>query len=515
MFEIRIESRWWLVLLIAISHVWAFAMGFALHPLAEAPASAQEATTEEAPTEEPPAEEPPAEGEAPPAEEPPAEGEAPPEGEAPEEVSDEVAAERLTSTLGLERAAIEPGNQLDDGVEEYVRFVFDNNIRELRSETAFAVRSETGASAESTTARLVYQSSTEVLAGFPDGTDLERYSTASIASDVVIGTLGRGNVDASVNLENLAEGGLTSGPDFIGSSVEQTLSQVTYVFDSTLDEASELDAANFGYRTRSGEDVEASDVVAVNETVVVVAFDDVAAEAARFFVRAGAVQDRLGQANPPGTTGNPGDTAAPELDRVARVPGATQYDFVFTQPVMPLDVSRFALYTRAGDRYDAQDWTRVAPGTVRLYVPDVSDFDGDVVVGAVDAEAVQDIANSGGVHNGVAAVEVDAPRAIAGGPKLRSGGEVDLATGQVRFRFSTSPQDDDIDPANFLALTADGNLVPAKRFIEVDGDDVVIQFAANIANAAEQFVVNDGAVRNASDRVNPGAAMNSQGNLIP
>ncbi len=482
-----------LVLILVATHVLAFFIGWILRsPETQVNATASQEVTERA------SEEPSERASEEPSETATDEPTETATDEASEEPSDATSDGGLTPALRLESATIEPID-LEDEIDEYVVFRFDGVVREVTDEAGFSVRDETGAApTDSISAAIVEGSDDEVLVGFEQGTDLTQYLFASVANEAVLGT-SRGNVPATVELtgsEVSMDEMRTSGPDFVMAKVNPTLDLITYHFDSTLDDDTAAPtASDFGYRTRSGRDVEAADVLSVDGQTVTLAFDagDEVEDGVRYFVRAGAVMNRLGQANPPGVMGD--DTTAPELESVSRVEGSTQYDFTFTQPVALVEVGGFAVYTLAGEEYVADDWMRMSPQTLRLHVPEVRDFADAIVLGAVDVGAVRDTTNAGDTVNGVGAVAVDPlPEGSTAGPQLVSV-TLDESTGQVRFQF-TIPLDDDatIDPADFQAIIDGGELVPGTKFIEVDDDTVVIGFAKNVAAAAEDFAVNDGAV---------------------
>jgi hypothetical protein len=416
----------------------------------------------------------------------------------------------LTRNLMLDSAEIE-SLDLDAADEEYVVYTFQGNVNSIEDETGFTVQGPTEeGKRNSVSARLMRGETDKVLVGFEDGTDLEQYRIASVETDVVRDQSEEGNPPVTIALGGAKDGtpGMATGPNLTSIKVNDTLDRVEYTFDRELDDDASPSAGDFGYRTLSGRSETGATLVDVDGDHVAVDFDSSVADAKRFYVTEGALSDKLGNPSLPGSIGE--NTTAPELENVERVGDRTQYDYSFSEDVTNVDPSAFHIYSETGTVYDGDGWTRVDSETIRINYPDSKDIGGKVVMGAVDDGAVEDNGTSG-VSNSLNALPISggdgASRdGLTDGPDL-TGTVIDATTGQVTFEFDESINDDtDPDPANFLALTEEGDLVEARSFVEVGEDDttVMMTFDTNIVRASEGFIVEPGAVEDHEGIPNPG-----------
>ena len=142
---------------------------------------------------------------------------------------------------------------------------------------------------------------------------------------------------------------------------------------------------------------------------------------------------------------------------------------------------------------------------VRVAVPQIHDFGDKMVLGSVGHGTVR--SNDGSETPGTAGslrLGGLAPRPGAtSGPGLTAV-EVDGAVGQLRFIFDTTLDDDrPYDPARYLAVTAAGELVPGRFFVEVAAHTGLVTFDRNVIGALAGAAVLGGAARDFQGEPNP------------
>lgn len=414
----------------------------------------------------------------------------------------------LTRNLRLGSAEIQPFD-LDDDEDEFVIFRFESFVRSVEDERGFRL---VGPAADSdvtaTDARILQGSPDEVLVAFPSGTDLSAYSIATVDSGAVEDEVGQGNVPTTVPLDgsDLA-GGRSAGPDLVSVTLNDTLDRVTYRFDENLDEDMSASASDFGFYTLDGHILTGDRVISIEDNAVIVAFDDQVEDGVRFFALGGAVEDRQGTESVPGSIGD--DTTSPDLVDVSRVDGDTQFDFRFDEDVAGIDPSGFAVYDDNGNRFEGEDWARIDSETVRIIFPDIDDFTDEIVVAAVDDDAVE-ATDGSGIHNTVGSVTIndgDIRTGRTSGPDLTEV-EVDADSGEVKFFFDENVDDDmTYDPDDYFVVTAAGDLVRGRTFVEADENWVLILFDKNVVEAADGFVVADGATQDFAGNESPAGSL--------
>jgi hypothetical protein len=416
----------------------------------------------------------------------------------------------LTQDLNLTSAKIE-SLDLDAMDEEYVIFTFEDTVNSIEDESGFSVQGPTTQGEQtSVSARLVRDENNQVLVGFEDGTDLDQYRIASVDTDVVRDESDEGNAPVTVALDGAdsPDSGSPTGPNLVSVKVNTTLDRVEYTYDRELDDDASPSPSDYGYRTLSGRTEDGAKLVDVDDEHVSVDFDSSVEDAVRFYAKAGATDDELGNPSLPGSVG--GNTTAPELESVDRVGDRTQYEFSFSEDVTNVDPEAFLIYSDSGEAFSADGWTRVDAETVRLSFPDTRDFGSQIQTGAVDEGAVEDNGISN-VTNTLSALPISGGDSSGGagmtdGPDL-VGTVIDAETGQVTFEWDEELDDElEPDPSDFLALTEEGDLVESRYFVEIGNDDdtVVMTFDSNIVEASDGFIVEPGAVSDYQGNPNPG-----------
>jgi hypothetical protein len=415
--------------------------------------------------------------------------------------------ENLAVDLRLQSVRIARLN-FHDTDQEYAIYTFSRVVHDIRDATGFGlVGFDTDSKVSAREARLVHGDPTSVLVGFAPGTDLTRYSLATVAVRAVEDESGRGNLPASVTLAGSALGAewgsTTDAPDLIGARPTPTLQRVEYTFDVQLDNTSAGDADRFGYFTADGMMVAATSVVTMVDHTVTARFDGRTEDGVRFYALGDAVKDQAGKGSTVGAVGGP--TTAPDLVSVAGPVGRSQFDFTFDQAVTHVDLSKLAVYAVDGTRYAPRSFVRPSAEAVRVSIPELQTFADTIVLGAAETGAVRaadgsDTANTTGTGRigGFAptAGTTAAPDLITVVP--------DLTTGQVRFGFD-QPVDDDraFDARDFFVVTPAGDLVPGRSYVETAGHEVEVTFDRNVVAAAVGAAVSDGAVQGFQGKKNP------------
>ena len=354
-------------------------------------------------------------------------------------------------------------------------------------------------------ARLVNGDPTSVLVGFAPGTDLSRYTLASVNTGAIEDEANEANLPGSVPLEGSTVAGsqnMTDGPDLTSVRAINSLDRVVYTYDEQIDEQAGSDAARFGYSTADGLNVPARSIITAEENSITVAFDRQTEDGVLFWAKSAAAKNMRGIESSPGSIGT--STTAPDLVSVSNVIGQSQYDYTFDAPVTNVDLDKFVVYAADGTAYAAKGFARPSAEVVRIAIPETHKFSANMALASADEGAVKTSDRSevpstlGSRHIGSASAN-----GISAGPYLTSV-EMDDAVGQVRFVFD-KPVDDNLtyDAKNFMIMTPAGDLVRATSMVEVTGNTILMNFDKNIVRAARGVVVNDDAAQDFQGQKSP------------
>jgi hypothetical protein len=190
---------------------------------------------------------------------------------------------------------------------------------------------------------------------------------------------------------------------------------------------------------------------------------------------------------------------------VSNVIGKSQFDYTFDAPVTDVALDKFVVHAADGTAYQAKGFARPSAEVVRIAIPEIHKFSGNMALAAADEGAVKasdrsEVASTlGSRHIG----STSAADGLSAGPYLASV-SMDDAVGQVRFVFD-KPVDDDLtyEARNFMIMTPAGDLVRAQSMVEVTGNTILMNFDKNIVRAARGVVVNDGAVQDFQGQKSP------------
>ncbi|MDV6013616.1 hypothetical protein [Haloechinothrix sp. LS1_15] len=411
----------------------------------------------------------------------------------------------INPDLSLDGAEVEILN-LDDEDSEYAKFTFSRTITSVDSDSAFELSGfspQASATAEDT--QIVQGEPQSVLAAYEAGTDLESFTLAHVESGAVSDEAGRTNLPGTTELTGggaSVEG--TDAPRLQAVSANDSIDQITYVYDRALDEAS-ASAGDLGLYTSSGREISGSEIVATDKESVTVGFDSQVEDAVAYFSKADAVEDTRGLGNVPHTVGD--DTAAPHLEDVSDLVGKTQFEFTFSEPVANVDEESFVVYTADGTSVKGSGVVQPSSDVVRIAFPETQLFGETITLAAVEAEAVT--SNDGSdTPNTIASDVIGDASGVSAGPDLQSIA-VEESTGQVRYTFDKAVDDrESYDTADFTLIDESGDVVEADSFVEVDGDSVLLNFNRASAQAADSLSVEAGAVQDFSGNPNPA---NTQG----
>ena len=414
--------------------------------------------------------------------------------------------ENVAADLTLESTRIESLN-LNDTDQEYAVYQFGRVVHEVRDARGFTLKGfnmDTRAAAAD--ARLVQGDPTSVLVGFAPGTDLSRYTLGSVNTGAVEDEAGEANLPGSVPLQGSTVAGtenLTDGPDLTSVRAIHSLERVVYDYDEQIDERNGGEASRFGYYTADGKSVPATSLVTADDNSVTVAFDRQTEDGILFWAKQGAVKNLRGIESSPGSIG--ASTTAPDLVSVSNVIGQSQFDYTFDAPVSNVALEKFVVYATDGTAYQAKGFARPSADVVRIAIPEIHKFSGNMALAAADEGAVKvddgsEVANTlGSRHIG----STSAADGVSAGPWLTSV-SMDDAVGQVRFVFD-KPVDDNLtyEARNFMIMTPAGDLVRAQSMVEVTGNTILMNFDKNIVHAARGVVVNDEAVQDFQGQKSP------------
>lgn len=415
--------------------------------------------------------------------------------------------ENLAIGLRLDSARVDRLN-LHDTDEEYAVYHFARFVHDIERPEGFRlVGFDTDSVVSARDARLVTDDPTSVLAGFAPGTDLARYSLATVAVNTVEDESGRGNLPSSATLGGStlgsSPGAVTDDPDLVGAEAIPTLNRVVYTYDEQLDPNSTGDATRFGYYTSDGHMVPATAIVTTVDNTVIAQFGHHTEDGALLYAKGGAVRNRAGKQSTVGAIGRP--TTAPNLAGVSGPVGRSQFDFTFDQPVTDVDVAKFVLYGLDGSPYPARGFVRPSVTVVRVSIPQLQKFAGQMALAAVEDGAVK--SNDGSDTPGtIGARRIGALTLKAGvtaAPDLVATA-VDTDTGEVRFGFDQAVDDDrPYDASDFSVVSPAGDLVPGRFVAETAGNEVLVAFDRNVAAAARGVAIDDGAVQDFQGKKSP------------
>jgi hypothetical protein len=412
--------------------------------------------------------------------------------------------ENVAADLTLESVRIESVN-LNDTDAEYAVYRFGRVVHEIRDAQAFTLKGfNVDTQAKAGDARLVQGDPTSVLVGFAPGTDLTRYTLGSVNTGAVGDEAGEANLPGSVPLEGSIVAGaanLTDGPDLVSVRAINSLERVVFTYDEQIDERGG-DASKFGYYTADGKAVPALSLITADDNSITVGFDRQTEDGVLFWAESGAAKNLRGIESSPGSVG--AATAAPDLVSVSSVIGRSQFDYTFDAPVTDVALDKFVVYAADGTAYTAKGFARPSAEVVRIAIPEIHDFSGNMALAAADEGAVKADDRSR-VASSLGSRQLGSTSAsgLTAGPYLTSV-SLDDAVGQVRFVFD-KPVDDDMtyDIVNFMIMTPSGDLVRSASMVEVTGNTILMNFDKNIVHAAKGVVVNDGAVQDFQGRKSP------------
>jgi hypothetical protein len=413
--------------------------------------------------------------------------------------------ENVSADLTLESARIESLN-LNDTDQEYAVYHFGRVVHEIRSPQGFTLKGFNVATlASAADARLIQGDPTSVLVGYAPGTDLSRYTLASVDIGAVEDEAGEANLPGSVPLEGstvAASQNLTDGPDLVSVRAINSLDRVVYTYDEQIDERAGGDAARFGYSTADGKTVPATSIITADDNSMTVAFDRQTEDGVLFWAKSAAAKNLRGIESSPGSVGTA--TTAPDLVSVSNVIGQSQFDYTFDGPVTDVALDKFVVYAADGTAYTAKGYARPAADVVRIAIPEIHKFSANMALasadeGAVKAEDASMVASTLGSRH-IGSTSASGPSA---GPYLTAV-QMDEAVGQVRFVFD-KPLDDNMiyQPTNFMIMTPAGDLVRATSMVEVTGNTILMNFDKNIVHAARGVVVNDNAAQDFQGQKSP------------
>lgn len=421
----------------------------------------------------------------------------------PREAGDRI--ENVAADLSLESARIESLN-LNDTDQEYAVYHFGRVVHDVRDARGFTLKGfNMDTRAAATDARLVQGDPASVLVGFAPGTDLSRYTLGSVDTGAVEDEAGEANLPGSVPLQGSTVAGtenLTDGPDLTSVRAIHSLERVVYDYDEQIDERGG-DASRFGYYTADGKSVPAVSLITADDNSITVAFDRQTEDGVLFWAKQGAAKNLRGIESSPGSIGT--TTTAPDLVSVSNVIGQSQFDYTFDASVSNVAPEKFVVYAADGTAYQATGFARPSAEVVRIAIPEIHKFSGNMALATADEGAVklddgsEVVSTLGSRHIG----STSAADGVSAGPWLTSV-SMDDAVGQVRFVFD-KPLDDNLtyEARNFMIMTPAGDLVRAQSMVEVTGNTILMNFDKNIVHAASGVVVNDEAVADFQGQKSP------------
>lgn len=399
---------------------------------------------------------------------------------------------------------------LNDTEDEYVQFDFGYPVNRILSPTGFSLEGySSNASAHSISAQIIQGNDGAVLAGYQPGTNVKGFTLATVNAGAVQDESQKVNMPDSVPLSgNYDVSAATDGPQLVSVVANPTLEQIQFNFDRQVNKI-DANASDFGFYTMDGTAHDGTSVVTEDNNTVTVKFANDVEHAVAYFADSGSVDGARGIGNLPTSIGTT-KTTAPHLAAVSSLIGNTQFDFTFSEPVENVQPSKFHVYTPDGTSYTASGFVQPSPDVIQAAFPSIQKFGHTVSLASVNQDAVQ-ASDGSATPSTVGDLQVaGSDQATAGhtsGPDLVSA-SVDNATGQMRLTFDKVIDDDTMyQPSNFSVITDAGAIVPARSFVEVDGDSVVVNFPRNAAEAAHTVTVSHGAVKDFQGDVNQAATV--------
>ncbi|MDI2027684.1 hypothetical protein QFW96_03650 [Saccharopolyspora sp. TS4A08] len=387
---------------------------------------------------------------------------------------------------------------LDDNAPEKVEYRFAEPVSDVGDPSSFQLSGfNTNASVKAQTAKIKEGDTRTVLTEYAPGTDVNAYTVAITDSQAVQNESGRTNLPNTVELQGNQQNRVsgTDAPRLTDRShKDDTLDQVTYVFDRKLKEDGGADASKFGLYTKDGRAITGQSIVTTNDETITVQFDSQVEDGVKQFAKADAVSDTRGVKNAPSAVGD--DTTGPNLSSTSGLIGKTQFDYTFDEPVTAKDAEKFVIYTADGKAIHGDSVVQPSPETIRVAYPEIQDYGDQISLAAVDEDAAES-SDGSATPNAVGDQSVGGDRSgsLTSGPDL-TGASVDSETGQVRLDFD-EPIDDSktYDKAGFQLVTTAGDRIDAKDVVEIDGSSVLVSFNRASAEAASSVTVNNNAVQ--------------------
>ncbi len=432
----------------------------------------------------------------------------------------------LTDSQGLDGMRVQIGGNIDvnlklvgakivqfdpdDTDDEFVEYLFAEKVLDIYDPASFKLIGVS--SLEVASARQVFrdeQNPKALIVGFAPGIDPTDFALAAVEPGAVASIKGETNPGDSEVLigSKVKDSFSTAIPKLVQVKIEPSLERILYQFDQKLDE-SYVNEKGFGFYTFEGELHYPSKITSINDKQVIAKFDensgDQVEEAVRAVVFGGAVRDKSGLPNPTGSKG--GFTTAPDVVKVYNGPTRTQFDFAFDQDVTSPTPKDFVVYTRLGKPYPAADARLIAPGIVRVIVPQVREFDDEVVFGSIAAGAVTGDSGFGTLSTAGGLVLANKKLDDIGfvsGPELINV-QVNAKESMVKFFFDEKVDDDQFaDPSLFSLITVSGAVQPGRSFVDADDKWIVITFPPSAIKAAQTAMIAANAVRDFEGNGNP------------
>jgi hypothetical protein len=411
----------------------------------------------------------------------------------------------VNSNLALTSARVVREN-LNDTEASYVQFEFGYPVNTIKSTNGFVLQGyDVAATVSSDNARLVQGDPNGVLAEYPAGTDVARFTLASVNNGIVQDSTGEANIPSAAALggSNLLGSQATDAPTLTSVRTIPTLEQVEYSFSQNIDRKGGGNTADLGFYTLDGRAITASSAITAVDNKVTMQFPGQVEHGALFFAKAGAVKDARGVQNIDTSVGR--STTAPNLVSVSSLVGKTQFDYTFDRPVSSVTANQFSVYDSSGKQYKGQSAVLPSADVVRVAFPEIQKYGAQITEASVSDGAAHsnDGSNAPSTLGSKAIGSANIANGKTSGPDLTSVA-IDNSSGQVRYTFDRVIDDNKIfDPAKFAVVTQSGDIVPGRGFVEVDGNTVLVTFDQPVAAAASSATVSGGAVQDFQGQNNP------------
>lgn len=392
---------------------------------------------------------------------------------------------------------------LGDGLLERVAFCFSRPVRAAGpADRLLLVGPDVDTEVAATDVDLLVSDARCLLAGFPSGTPVSRY-TLGVAERGAARDLESSSVASTAPLGSprpriAVDLGGTTGPDLVAVRVDRTLRRIAFVFDEPLERDVALRApASFRYSLPSGTVRSGTSVVAADDHTVVVAFPQAGLDdAVRVSALPGAVRGRDGSASTPGVKLlSAGGTSAPRLRSVQRVPDVEAlFDFEFSAPVTRPVAQRFALYRADSTPLRGTAVARPSPAVVRVLFPGAEDV--RPVLAAAAPGAVE-LLGSPTTANAQEISRLAPYGALVGrttGPDL-VGVRLEADGALLRLLFDQPLEvRTDVDLRDVRLVLGNGRHLVPEAVVQVRGSELLVLVGPSAA-AARRVVVARGAVQ--------------------